>query len=113
MNHDQVELLRWLVPGLTDVPLSSLYWVERAQHSLATSTQDRAMYPVLDHTRGKGVWLYDIEGNEYLDMTSGVAVRALGFRPEGIQEFEERIRDVVEELPGHDFDNIPQTLLAE
>ena len=84
MNQDQIDLLRWLVPGLTDVPKSSVYWIERAQRSLATSTQDREVYPVVDYTRGHGTWLYDIEGNEYLDMTSGVAVRALGFRPPGI-----------------------------
>jgi 4-aminobutyrate aminotransferase len=113
MNRDQIDLLQWLVPGLQDVPHSSLYWIERAQRSLAISTQDRDVYPVVDHTRGKGVWLYDLEGNEYLDMTSGVAVRALGFRPEGIREFEQRISDVVEELPGHDFDNVPHILLAE
>jgi 4-aminobutyrate aminotransferase len=113
MNRDQIDLLKWLVPGLTDVPMSSLYWIERAQRSLATSTQSRDVYPVVDHTRGKGVWLYDLEGNEYLDMTSGVAVRALGFRPDGIQEFEQRLGDVIEELPGQDFDNIPHILLAE
>jgi 4-aminobutyrate aminotransferase len=113
MNQDQVDLLRWLVPGLTDVPESSLYWIERSQKAVATSTQDRDVYPVIDHTRGKGVWLYDLEGNEYLDMTSGVGVRALGFRPDGIQEFERRLGDVVEELPGQDFDNIPHVLLAE
>lgn len=27
---------------------------------------------------GKGCKLYDVEGNEYLDMTSGIAVNALG-----------------------------------
>jgi len=113
MNQDQIDLLQWLVPGLTDVPMSSLYWVERSQRSLALTTQDRDVYPVVDHTRGKGVWLFDLEGNEYLDMTSGVAVRALGLRPDGIQEFEQRLSDVIEELPGHDFDNIPHVLLAE
>jgi 4-aminobutyrate aminotransferase len=113
MKQDQRELLSWLVPGLTDFPDSSLYWIERAQRALATSTQDRDVYPVVDHSRGKGVFLYDLEGNEYLDVTSGVAVRALGFRPEGIKEFESRIGDVIEELPGQDFDNIPQILLAE
>src|SRR5579864_6870842 len=113
MNQDQIELLQWLVPGLTDVPDSSVYWIERAQRALATSTQDRDIYPVIDHVRGRGVWLYDLEGHEYLDMTSGVAVRALGFRPEGIRQLEEALGDVVEELPGQDFDNIPQVLLAE
>lgn len=113
MNPEHVELLKWLVPGLTDVPLSSGYWIERAQHSLAMTTQDRDIYPVIDHTRGKGVWMYDLEGNEYLDMTSGVAVRALGLRPDGIEDFERRIAEVVEEMPGQDFDNIPHVLLAD
>src|SRR5947209_14025613 len=113
MKEDQAALLRWRAPGLSDVPMSSLYWLERAQGALATTTQDRDVYPVVDHSRGHGVWLYDLEGNEYLDMTSGVAVRALGFRPEGIREFEERLGDVIEELPGQDFDNIPHVLLGE
>lgn len=113
MKQDQIDLLQWLVPGLGDVPMSSMYWMDRARRSLATSTQDRAVYPVVDHARGKGVWIYDLEGTEYLDMTSGVAVRALGFRPQGIEDFEARLGDVIEELPGQDFDNIPQILLAE
>ncbi|MGH2443457.1 MAG: aminotransferase class III-fold pyridoxal phosphate-dependent enzyme [Chloroflexota bacterium] len=113
MNQNHVNLLKSLVPGLDDVPMSSLYWIERAGRALATSTQSRDVYPVVDHTRGQGVWMYDLEGNEYLDMTSGVAVRALGLRPEGIQEFEEKLSEVIEELPGQDFDNIPQILLAE
>lgn len=113
MNQEQVDLLQWLVPSLGDIPASNQYWTQRAQQSLALTTQDRQVFPVVDYSRGKGVWLYDIEGNEYLDMTSGVAVRALGFRPGGIDEFERRLEGVVEELPGQDFDNIPQTLLAE
>jgi 4-aminobutyrate aminotransferase len=113
MNQDQIDLMRWLVPGLTDVPSSSPYWVARAQHSVATTTQDRSTYPVIDHSRGQGCWLYDLEGNEYLDANAGVAVRALGLRPEGIHEFEHRLEQVIEELPGHDFDNIPEILLAE
>jgi 4-aminobutyrate aminotransferase len=112
MNQEHVEFLRWLLPGLEDIPMSSAYWAGQAERYVALSTQDRDVYPVIDHTRGRGVWMYDLEGNEYLDMTSGVAVRALGFRPDGIQEFEERLGDVAEELPGHDFDNIPEVLLA-
>lgn len=113
MNQQHVNFLRWLVPDLDDMPMSSQYWIERAQGSVALSTQDREVYPVIDHTRGHGVWMYDLEENEYLDMTSGVAVRALGFRPEGIREFEAGLGEVAEELPGHDFDNIPEILLAE
>ena len=113
MDNKHVELLRRLVHHLDDVPMSTTYWAERAQHSVATSTQDRDLYPVLDHTRGSGMFIYDIEGNEYLDVTAGVAVHALGWRPKELLEFEAEIAGVVSELPGHDFDNIPQTLLAE
>ncbi len=38
-------------------------------------------YPVvLDH--GKGMYIYDVEGKEYLDFTSGIGVFALGYNAE-------------------------------
>lgn len=113
MDSSHIDLLRNLVPHLDEVPLSSSYWSERAGRVLATSTQARDIYPVLDHTRGRGLYIYDLEGNEYLDVTAGVAVHALGWRHEGLHQLESKIADVISELPGHDFDNIPQTLLAE
>lgn len=39
---------------------------------------------VLDE--GKGVYLFDTEGNKYLDMVSGIAVSALGYGDEGMIE---------------------------
>jgi 4-aminobutyrate aminotransferase len=113
MDDRHAELLRQLVPHLDDIPSSSAYWADRAGRVVATSTQDRDVYPVLDHTRGRGLRIYDLEGNEYLDTTAGVAVHALGWRHPALLEFEAEIAGVVPELPGHDFDNIPQTLLAE
>ncbi len=113
MDDRHAALLRDLVAHAGEIPLSSPYWAERAGRVIATSTQDRSIYPVVDHTRGHDMFIYDLEGNEYLDLTAGVAVHALGWRPESLREFEEQIRDVVTEVPGQDFDNIPQTLLAE
>lgn len=113
MDDDHVQLLRSVVPHLDEVPMSSAYWAERAGRVIATSTQDRDVYPVLDHTRGHGMYLYDLEGNEYLDVTAGVAVQALGWRPERLRDFEAHVLNVTTELPGQDFDHIPQTLLAE
>jgi acetylornithine/N-succinyldiaminopimelate aminotransferase len=37
---------------------------------------------VLDH--GEGCWLYDTEGNRYLDCVAGIAVNALGYGDEGM-----------------------------
>ena len=36
--------------------------------------------------RGKGVWLYDSEGNPYLDALTGLAVCGLGHAHEGVQQ---------------------------
>lgn len=113
MDERHIQILRDLVPHLDDVPASSQFWADRARKVIATSTQDPDVYPVLDHTKGHSVFLYDLEGTEYLDVTAGVAVQALGWRPRDLIEFEEEIHDVVSEFPGQDFDNIPQTLLAE
>jgi acetylornithine/N-succinyldiaminopimelate aminotransferase len=35
------------------------------------------MLPVMDH--GEGVYLYDTEGNKYLDFYSGIGVNSLGY----------------------------------
>lgn len=52
--------------------------MERAEHVLY-KTYNR--FPVVfDH--GKGVMLYDTEGNEYLDFGAGIAVMALGYGDE-------------------------------
>ncbi|MFX1576115.1 MAG: aspartate aminotransferase family protein [Promethearchaeota archaeon] len=112
LKRDAEELLKELCPDL-DIAKSSKAWIERAEQVVAKTTQSRDIYPVVDHTQGEGPWIYDLKGNQYLDMTAGVAVRALGFRNTGIQDFEQRINGYLREVPGHDFDVIPQTLLAE
>ena len=106
-------LLDSLSPGASARGTDPEYWLKRSEEIISISTQSREIYPVLDHSRGKGARLYDLAGNEYLDMTSGVAVRALGIRYEPLVEFERQIAHVVEELPGQDFDHIPQVLVAE
>src|ERR1700728_5295081 len=40
--------------------------------------QNYARYPLALH-RGKGCYLYDLEGNRYLDLISGIGVNALGY----------------------------------
>jgi 4-aminobutyrate aminotransferase-like enzyme len=93
--------------------MTNEYWKKRGADALAITTQDREVYGCLDHTVGDGVKIFDIEGSEYLDVTGGVAVRALGLRYKPYIDFEESVLDTVKELPGMDFDAIPQTLLAE
>ena len=114
MDDRHIQLLKDL--GFDDIESGKMtndYWKERAADALAITTQDRDVYGCLDHARGEGVKIYDVEGTEYLDVTGGVAVRALGLRYKPFLDFEMSINDVVHEFPGMDFDAIPQTLLAE
>ena len=51
-------------------------------------------YPVvLDH--GEGVYLYDTEGNKYLDFAAGIAVHALGY---GNQEYNQALKTQSDKL---------------
>lgn len=57
-------------------------WMDRAE-SVLYKTYNR--FPVIfDH--GKGVCLYDTDGQEYLDFGAGIAVMALGYDDPGFQE---------------------------
>ncbi len=114
MDEKHIRILHQL--GFEDIDTKSMtndYWKKRAAEALALTTQDRDVYGCLDHTRGDGVKIFDVEGTEYLDVTGGVAVRAFGLRYKPYLDFEIEINDVIHELPGMDFDAIPQTLLAE
>ena len=48
---------------------------------------------VFDH--GKGVYLYDTDGNKYLDFAAGIAVCALGYHYPG---FDEALKDQIDKL---------------
>ena len=113
MRESDWDLLERLAPGARAIGADERRWLTKSEQLIAISTQSRDIYPVMDHSRGHGCWLYDLQGNEYLDVSSGVAVRALGVRYQPLVEFEREIAHVVEELPGQDFDHLPQVLLAE
>ena len=113
MEEKHIQILKDLGYNFSQKDMTNDYWKKRGAEALAITTQDRDVYGCLDHTVGDGVKIFDIEGTEYLDVTGGVAVRSFGLRYKPYLEFEESIHDVVKELPGMDFDAIPQTLLAE
>jgi len=113
VDKKHIDLLKRLWPALGDAEYTSGHWLGRADKFIGTSTHDRDIYPVMDPYRGKGLRLYDLEGNEYLDVTAGVAVKALGTRNPDLVAFEREISEVVEEYSGQDFDYVTQTILAE
>lgn len=51
-------------------------------------------YPIILE-RGEGVYLYDIEGKEYLDFAAGIAVFSLGYNN---QEYNEALKSQIDQL---------------
>lgn len=68
-------------------------------------------FPVV-FTRGEGVRLFDIEGNEYLDLMAGIAVNLLGY---GYHPLIEAIKGEVDRLlhTSNLYYSVPQVELAE
>lgn len=63
-------------------------------------------------TKGKGCWLYDVEGKRYLDMVAGIATVAIGHsHPVFIKKVEEQLRNLVH--VSNLYYTIPQIELAE
>jgi len=87
--------------------------IESHKKYVATTTHDPKHLPlVID--RGEGVWLYDVDGNVYLDFASSISASNLGYptHPE--------IREIVIEMlkrlghaAGTDFYNPYQVMFAE
>jgi len=88
-------------------------WLQEAEKVLAKSTHSRDIYPVLDHLRGDWVWIYDVDGKKYLDMTTGVAARPFGLFPQEYRELLTALRQVPFHFASADFDHLPQILLAK
>jgi len=50
----------------------------------------------LAFTHGKGCYLYDTEGNEYLDLVAGIAVNSIGYsHPEWVKAMQEQVSKLV------------------
>jgi acetylornithine/N-succinyldiaminopimelate aminotransferase len=62
--------------------------------------------------RGEGVWLFDSNGNKYLDLSSGIGVNALGHAHPHIVE---KVKNQIEKLShaSNLFYNLPQFELLE
>ncbi|MEM4817098.1 MAG: aminotransferase class III-fold pyridoxal phosphate-dependent enzyme, partial [Desulfurococcaceae archaeon] len=52
--------------------------IEEHHRYIATSTHDPENIPLVIE-RGEGVWLYDVDGNKYLDFSSAISVNNLGY----------------------------------
>jgi 4-aminobutyrate aminotransferase len=70
------------------------------------------VYPLVVR-RGQGLWVEDVDGNEFLDFTAGIAVCATGHcHPRVVRAIKEQA-DQLLHMSGTDFYYVPQIVLAE
>lgn len=70
------------------------------------------VYPLVVK-KGKGLWVEDVDGNVFLDFTSGIAVCATGHcHPKVVTAIKEQA-DLLIHMSGTDFYYTPQVLLAQ
>lgn len=80
--------------------------------SLVVSPSYTRVYPLVVK-KGKGLWVEDVDGNVFLDFTSGIAVCATGHcHPKVVAAIKEQA-DLLIHMSGTDFYYTPQVLLAQ
>ncbi len=87
--------------------------MEKHGKYVATTTHDPEFLPLVIE-RGEGVWLVDVDGNVYLDFSSGVSAANLGYptHPEVKKAVLEQLEKIAH-AAGTDFYNPYQVMLAE
>ncbi len=87
--------------------------IEKHEKLIATTTHDPKNLPLVIE-RGEGVWLVDVDGNVYLDFSSGISVANLGYptHPEVKKAVLEQLEKIAH-AAGTDFYNPYQVMLAE
>lgn len=83
-------------------------YIKEAEQSILHTYQ---RFPVVfDH--GKGVYLYDMEGKEYLDFAAGIAVQAFGY---GNEEYGDALKAQIDKLmhTSNLYYNVPMTNAAK
>ena len=70
------------------------------------------VYPLVVD-KAKGLWLHDVDGNIFLDFTSGIAVNATGHcHPQVVRAIQLQAKQLLH-MSGTDFYYTPQIILAE
>lgn len=86
--------------------------IERHLRYMATTTNDRKYAPLVIAS-GEGVWLKDVDGNRYLDFSTGISVLNVGIRNSDVQKAIEKQLKEIWHAAGTDFYNEKQVELAQ
>ncbi len=106
-SHPEIKI----IPGSPGS--KSREWIEKHHKFVATTTHDPEHLPLVIE-RGEGVWLVDVDGNVFLDFSSGISAANLGYptHPEVKKVLIEQIEKLAH-AAGTDFYNPYQVILAE
>ncbi len=86
--------------------------IEEHREYVATTTHDPEILPLVIE-RGEGPWVIDVDGNVYLDFTTGVSVTNLGHRNKVIEKAVLDQMSKIWHAAGTDFYNEIQVKLAK
>ncbi len=87
--------------------------IESHKKYIATTTHDPKHLPLVIE-RGEGVWLYDVDGNVYLDFASSISASNLGYPTHSeVREIAIEMLKKLGHAAGTDFYNPYQVMLAE
>jgi 4-aminobutyrate aminotransferase len=83
-----------------------------SRYASAMSTSNAVSFPmVISH--GEGSWLFDVDGNKYLDLMAGIAVNTTGYAHPAVVKAVQEQAAKVQHLCFAVFASEPQVLLAE
>ncbi len=86
--------------------------IEEHREYVATTTHDPEILPLVIE-RGEGPWIIDVDGNVYLDFTTGVSVTNLGHRNKIVEKAVLEQMSKIWHAAGTDFYNEVQVELAK
>ncbi len=86
--------------------------IEEHKEYVATTTHDPETLPLVIE-RGEGPWIIDVDGNIYLDFTTGVSVTNLGHRNKVVEKAVLEQMSKIWHAAGTDFYNEVQVKLAK
>jgi 4-aminobutyrate aminotransferase len=97
-------------PAFTLPGSKSKAWLERYGKALSTSNANS--FPMVIE-RGEGCWLFDVDGNKYLDLMAGIAVNTTGYAHPAVVKAVQEQAAKLQHLCFAVFASEPQVLLAE
>ncbi len=86
--------------------------IEEHREFVATTTHDPEILPLVIE-RGEGPWIIDVDGNVYLDFSTGVSVTNLGHRNKNVEKAVLEQLSKIWHAAGTDFYNQVQVELAK